>query len=98
MQRTIVSGFLAQAIEILQRAADQKLSRGSGAGQILDRVVDIEHQRIGELANVVEAPLGPGALDAGDAGFVKRDSHAGDQRCRNGDGRGDADFVSANKF
>ena len=47
--------------------------------------MNLEHQGIGQLANIVEAPLGANLLDPGDAGFVESGRQTGNQR--EGDGK-----------
>ncbi len=62
-------------LEILESAAHHQLARSRGAGQVLDGIMKLEQQRVGQLAQRLETLLGAGLLDAGDA----RLAHDGDR-------------------
>ena len=60
LQRRIVARLPREAVEVGQALLDEQPARRRGAGQILDRVVELEEERVRELSHVVETPLRPG--------------------------------------
>ena len=86
-QRSIVLCFCVQAIQILEGAADQQLSGRSRSRQVFDGVVDFEHERVGQLAHIIKAPLRAHPLFlrqlgllACDPRLVQNDTHACQKR------------------
>ena len=51
--------FGRKTVEVIQTVLDQSLPHFRRAGQVLDGVVVIEQDAMGQLAYVVETPLGP---------------------------------------
>src|ERR1044072_486706 len=62
LQLRIVGRFASEAIQIFQGATDNQTPRRRGALQILYRIMNLEHQRVRQTANVVEPPFCPSAL------------------------------------
>src|ERR1700733_5790809 len=86
LQRAVPRCFVGQAIQILERPADQQLSRRGRSWQVFDSVIDLEDQRIGQLSNLVESLLRARALFKGDVSFPSRTNDSSYQRdqCQGG--------------
>src|SRR5262249_28010239 len=57
LQRTVTARFLGQTVEVIQRAPHYQSAGWRGAGEILNRVMDLEEVGAGELARLLEALL-----------------------------------------
>ena len=58
LQADVAGGLPGQAFQVLDRLLHDQLARRRRARHVVDRVVDLEHERARELADVVEAALG----------------------------------------
>jgi hypothetical protein len=79
-QTDVTRRFLRQNIQILQRAVNNEFPRRRRAWQILDGVMNIEDQRIGEASDVAETALCEARLPDRDDQSDNQDQ--GDRRSR----------------
>ena len=80
LQTGIAGRVLRHPVEVLRCTVQQEFARGGCSGHVLQRIVDVEDERIGKLAHVVEALLRSFALPARDAGLALGGRDARDQR------------------
>src|SRR5205085_7694399 len=98
LEGKIIARFLRETVEVFERPANNQLPSGERAGQIADRVVQLEHKRIGNLPKVIETTFRPGP-------FFLRDlrlASGGHDTCQQDDedehsGRG-SEFVPLNQL
>ena len=69
LQRRVVAGLAREPVEVLEAPLHQQLPHTDRSGQRRHRVVHLEQERVGQLADVAEAPLGTPALHLGAPGL-----------------------------
>ena len=94
LQLAIIAGFAGEAVEILERLADDQQPRGRGSGQRGDRVVEIEQERCRKATDIREAPFGSRPLGAGDPRLPAGGDHAADERKHDRRRGGDAELAT----
>ena len=62
----VAAGLGAEAAEVFDCGLDDDVAGVGGAGQVLDAVVEVEEEFLGEAADVGEVALGAGAFAEGD--------------------------------
>src|SRR5262249_13907926 len=94
----IAGAFARKLVEISKRAHHQQLTRGGRAVQILDGIVQLEQQRVRELAHAREIALGARLLLLRDARLVRGGDDAAHQRAGDERRGGELDLVPAYEF
>ena len=89
---------MGQTIEIFERPAHDQAAGRRGPGQVLHRIVNLEHQGIGQPAHLFEATLGQDALLVGEMRFPDCDDGRAEEEKRDGRGYGQSDLVTADEF
>src|SRR5262245_16086580 len=79
LQRSVAFGFLREAVEIFERGLDEHLARFGRAWQVLNLIVKVEEEGVGQFAHLRETAfsalalsLGFGALALGGGSLTQR--------------------------
>jgi hypothetical protein len=97
-QLAIPRGLLRELVQVLERALDDERPGRRRAGQVPDRVVELEEKGVGHLAVLVEPPLGAGLRRPRAARLAQRRKDAGRKGRQDQGRRGHADAVAADEL
>ena len=64
--QAIVGGLARQIVQVFQRRADHARARLGRTGQLFDLVVNVEEERVGQVAHLLKPALGAARLAVGD--------------------------------
>jgi hypothetical protein len=87
-----------EGVQIFERSRDEQLTCSGRARQLLDRIVHLEHERIGQPAHTRKMPLGTLALLLGDARFAQGGKDSAEQRQRQNTGGRNLHLVTAHEL
>ena len=95
LQTRLRTGVAAQLLQILQQPGDQQPPDRRRARQALDRVMHFEQHDVGQLPDIVKAPLGTGPFTVRNLRLSRRRHRPDDHGQTDSRRRGDAEAMAA---